>query len=163
MRVARKHVTDSYSNANGNGNSSGNNGEATLCLPRQRGWADCGPACARALLQWYGIAATEQEVEAALPISSDGVSAASLVQLFLDRGLDSWGSIAGAGDLSQVEPPAILHWKSGHFVILREKRTDTVVVLDPLRERPVTLNWQELAAISSGLAIHVLRMRAKNA
>lgn len=122
---------------------------------RQEGVSDCAAACVAMILDAFGksvsMNAIREELGANNPV---GTSADDIVALLLRHGIEAWGTLGAPGDLADVEPPAILHWRSEHYVVLEEIVADEAVIVDPLWGARRSLDGRRLRALASGLVLH---------
>lgn len=116
---------------------------------------DCGAACLRMLLAYYGSAVSEAELEALIPPDRDGVSALQIARAARTLGCEAVGlRVDRVEDLKRLTRPAILHWKMRHFVVLERFEGDWALVVDPgLGRRRV--DKSELSRCFTGILIDI--------
>jgi ATP-binding cassette subfamily B protein RaxB len=104
------------------------------------------------VLAYWGIPAPRHEIRAALSRPGLGTTAWELREAGRRFALDSEGFQVGASDLAQLPTPAILHWSSGHFVVLEGMLNGNARIVDPASGR----RWvrrAELLSEYSGTAL----------
>ena len=118
---------------------------------------DCGVACLRMTLEFLGHCAPYKELYSGVQVRPSGVTAAALIRTAEAYGLRAAAVHATRESLPSITRGAILHCRSGHYVVLdRVKRDGTVRVLDPrLGRRAILL--ADCCALFSGIAIVLWR------
>ena len=96
---------------------------------------DCGAACLTMVLRYFRRDETYETVRDAMGPTRDGVTALSIVQTARRFGLHGRGVKLEPGDLSLLEPGAILHWEFRHFVVLESVSRDAITIVDPISGR----------------------------
>jgi predicted double-glycine peptidase len=99
----------------------------------------CGPASLKAVLAYYGIEATEEELAKLVGATrEDGVEADGLVQGAQALGLDAWykdeASFADVERLVDAGIPVIVDWFSetdGHYSVVVNVEPDGITFMDP--------------------------------
>ena len=114
--------------------------------------ADCGAACLRMILRYYGCHVSLEELRYACSVSRDGSNAAWIVIAAREYGLQSSGYRVSRDRLPELPLPCILHWNKNHFVVLDEIRKKDVWINDPAQGR-IRITRDELAAHYSGVAL----------
>ena len=131
---------------------------------QQRSRDSCGPASLRRARQWILSRAEHQPVrtmtqtlqdnrrlvDSVLQTAGRGCSLGEIHRAATRLGLQS--SLVSVHDLKRVAPPAILHLRRGHFVLLENIRSHTVQIFDPAHG-VLRLQPQQLAAQLSGAAL----------
>ena len=92
---------------------------------------DCGAACVRSMLAYFGKWVSLDELREACSVGRDGSSAADLLSGARAYGLDARGWRRSRDSLSQAPLPAILHWEFVHFVVLEGFRGGRYYLNDP--------------------------------
>ena len=114
--------------------------------------SDCGAACLRMILRYYGCHVSMEELRYACGVSRDGSNAAWIVIAAREYGLQSSGYKVKAERLPELPVPCILHWNENHFVVLDEIRKQKAWINDPVRGR-VSVTREELETHYSGVAL----------
>lgn len=79
---------------------------------------DCGPTCLRMILKYYGISITLNQVRALCETSKLGTSMGELKNATDKLGFKSVVARGSNKNLTIAQTPAILYWKSKHFVVI---------------------------------------------
>ncbi len=98
-------------------------------------YADCGPACLAAVLEYHGIAVDIDTLRDELGTGRNGVSAKALVQVGAKYGLVGRGVRASLDALRHLPPGTILFWDFNHFVVLESYVGDHLQIVDPAHGR----------------------------
>jgi ATP-binding cassette, subfamily B, bacterial len=95
--------------------------------------AECGAACLRMVLDYFGRRVSQDELRIACGVSRDGTTAKRLLDVARRYGLNArFGKKMEPEALRELPTPAILHWGFSHFVVLERCRRDgSAVVIDP--------------------------------
>jgi ATP-binding cassette subfamily B protein len=95
--------------------------------------AECGAACLRSVLHYFGRRVSQDELRSACGVSRDGTSAKRLLEAARSYGLRAtFGRRLEPGALRDVPVPAILHWGFSHFVVLDRVHADGgASIVDP--------------------------------
>jgi ABC-type bacteriocin/lantibiotic exporter with double-glycine peptidase domain len=111
----------------------------------------CGPAALAALLATCGRGAPGQSLLWSIcrrpcgGTTLGGLAAAA-------RALGYSCDVQWCGALAMLEPPAIVHLRRGHFVVLEARAAHAARILDPAWGR-LTVPWPVLDARSSGAVL----------
>ena len=92
---------------------------------------ECGSACLKMILGYYGCFVPSEELRLECGISRDGCSAADIVKAAARYGLRGRGFRKEPEELREIEKPCILHWRFNHFVVLEKIRGNRVYINDP--------------------------------
>ncbi len=92
---------------------------------------ECGSACLKMILGYYGCFVPSEELRVECGISRDGCSAADIVKAAARYGLRGRGFRKEPEDLREIATPCILHWRFNHFVVLEKIRGNQVYINDP--------------------------------
>lgn len=79
---------------------------------------DCGPACLQMICHFYGKRHSQKFIKDSIDISRIGITVGDILRRSKELGFDSIVAKINIDQLSKVEIPVILHWKSIHFVVL---------------------------------------------
>ena len=126
---------------------------------------DCGPACLRMILSYYGSYISPAEAKDSSYVLKTGVNFFGLKEAASNFGLDSFASKLTIEELIKNKKayPCILHWHQNHFVVLQKvsinvfSKKHTFYVADPahgiikLNENEFCLAW--LNADKQGIAM----------
>ena len=92
----------------------------------------CGIACLRMVLEYFGKEYTTEELDRRCSTTTEGVSMLSIARATEELGLRTVSSRFPVKDLSEVPLPCILHWNQNHFVVLyKVKKGRKFYVADP--------------------------------
>lgn len=94
--------------------------------------ADCGPACLRILLKYYGIEYPIQHLRTLTLKSKDGVSMLALKKAGEALGFNCLAVRANMTEIKQEVPlPCIIHWENRHYIIVYKIKGKYVYLADP--------------------------------
>jgi CRP-like cAMP-binding protein len=97
----------------------------------QREDADCGPAALTMLAKYLGVPADIEKIRSEIDLTTSGARLSQLRKASISLGLHCVAVRIAVERLRQLEPPAIAHYRSGHYVVLYECADLGVVVGDP--------------------------------
>jgi len=97
----------------------------------QVGADDCGAASLAMVMAYYGRHVPLAEVRQAFGVASEATSALAVIKVARANGFNAEGFWADLDHLGDFPVPAILHWKSGHFVVLERVTPSGVALVDP--------------------------------
>jgi ATP-binding cassette subfamily B protein len=103
----------------------------------QMEFADCGAACLAMVLRYFGKPLSLATVRDAIGPGRDGIKASTIAKSARSFGLDAWGVKLNALSVRSLSGPAILFWKSNHFVVYERHSRRGVVIVDPAIGRRV--------------------------
>jgi len=99
---------------------------------RQYDTMDCGPACLKMLVEYYGKNITLDTLRKKTSMSRIGVSLHSISQAGENLGFTTTGAIVTFDQLkTEVQLPAIAHWRQNHFVVIYKITNKHIYVSDP--------------------------------
>lgn len=119
---------------------------------RQHAAGECGAVCLDMVLRHYGIRAPRAELRHLAGVGRDGATALTLRDAALACGVAAEGVSLEPHRIEELPPPAILHWRRGHFVVFEGWRSGCASIVDPAGGRR-RITRPELADLSSGVAI----------
>lgn len=93
--------------------------------------SECGAACLKILLAYYGKYVPIEDLRVACGVSRDGCTAYGIVSACEKYGMDCEGYSFSMEELANQSFPCILHWGFNHFVILEEIRNKNYYLNDP--------------------------------
>lgn len=97
---------------------------------------DCGPTCLKMLLAYYGVDVSLDDLIAECNTSLIGCTAADILRVGRNHGLDMLAFEEDAEDVMMQDRPAIVWWMYNHFVVFCGLDDDgKVVVCNPDRGR----------------------------
>ena len=122
---------------------------------RQRRSNDCGPAALAEGLRELGVAVPYPDPSAAVKLSRQGCGLEDLAREAERRGVRARLVRLDPSEVDAVMPPAVLHLKEGHFVLL-QARTDrgAALLVDPSLGR-LEQSPRSLARHWSGYALEL--------
>ncbi|MFN7539186.1 MAG: peptidase domain-containing ABC transporter [Bacteroidota bacterium] len=94
---------------------------------------DCGPACLRMIMYYYGKSFTQDSLRVMTDFNRDGTSLLGLANAAESIGIKSIGVNLYFKELIQdAKLPCIVHWRQNHFVVITPNSTKTrIEVADP--------------------------------
>jgi ABC-type bacteriocin/lantibiotic exporter with double-glycine peptidase domain len=115
--------------------------------------SDCGAAALAMILRYHGDDVSLADVKELAPASRDGLSALGIMSAARQCGLAVRAVRVEADELPMVPLPAILYWKSEHFVVLERLRGEREAdLVDPAAGRR-RISSDELASCFSEVAL----------
>lgn len=103
---------------------------------RQFDIRDCGPACLKMILAYYGMESTMQSLREQSQVSKTGVSLAGLEAASKGFGFEPISAMVSFDEFSENNIlPCIVHWKDDHFVVVYKIRNNRISVADPAKGR----------------------------
>lgn len=118
----------------------------------QRNPAECGIACLYMILNYYGKAASLDQLCEECAVNEKGSNAAEMQRAAKRHGLDCHGYRVDAAQLRNMNKPVIIHWKFNHFVILEEIMGNIVSIVDPAVGR-YRIDFESLQQDYSGVVL----------
>ncbi len=115
---------------------------------------ECGLACLGMVASFYGHHFDLATLRRKFPISLQGVTLKTLIQVSGHMDLGGRPLKLGIEDLSKLKLPCILHWNFNHFVVLKEISTKFVTIHDPavgIRKLPI----EEVSRSFTGVALEL--------
>lgn len=109
----------------------------SLKLTRQLDGMDCGPACLKMILDYYGLNISLQKLRDLCHITREGVSMAGIIDAAERLNLRTLAvklslfSKNGNPGLEDFILPCIIHWEKQHFVVVYKITNKYVWVSDP--------------------------------
>lgn len=95
---------------------------------------DCGPACLKMVLDYYGTKFKYEDILSLANMSDTGISMYELNVTAKILGLKSEGVSLNFSDLfSNIELPCIIHWYKKHYVVLppQEEPQKSITIINP--------------------------------
>jgi ATP-binding cassette subfamily B protein RaxB len=106
-------------------------GRRYLPLVRQSEAAECGLACLAMIASFHGHRVDINTLRRRYPVSLNGVTLRSLIQVASHLELTSRPLRFEIGHLRQLRLPAIVHWDMSHFVVLKSATRNAITIHDP--------------------------------
>jgi hypothetical protein len=97
----------------------------------QREKTDCGVASLAMIARSYGLDVSLEHLRAIIRVEANGTSLAELRRGAERLGLRSRAVRMDLARPGEIEVPAIVHLRAGHYVVLYEARAEEVVIGDP--------------------------------
>jgi ATP-binding cassette, subfamily C, bacterial len=102
---------------------------------------ECGAACLKMILGYYGYIASLDELRHACGVSRDGSKASNLINAARQYKLMAKGFKVDLPTLQSFEPPYLILWNNNHYLIVEGFHRDRVYLNDPADgQRSVTLS-----------------------
>lgn len=106
-------------------------GRNSLPMIFQTEMAECGLACLAMVAGFYGYHSDLRSLRERLGLPVSGASAKQLLQAGKALNLQGRPLRLELGDIGQLILPAVLHWDTDHFVVLRRVTRRAIVIHDP--------------------------------
>ena len=118
-----------------------------------KGELDCGPACLKMLLDWYGIDVPLDQLTEECGVKLDGCSAADLLRVGRAHGLDMTAWRMDADEVARQDRPSIVWWRYQHFCVCCGSADDgRVAICNPIRGR-YRMGADTFASLYSGVVL----------
>ena len=118
-----------------------------------KGELDCGPACLKMLLDWYGIDVPLDQLTEECGVKLDGCSAADLLRVGRAHGLDMTAWRMDADEVARQDRPSIVWWRYQHFCVCCGSADDgRVAICNPSRGR-YRMGADTFASLYSGVVL----------
>lgn len=114
--------------------------------------AECGLACIAMVARYHGHDLDLNGLRERSALSGSGATLRTLIALADNLGLSSRPLKVELEDLRRVRTPAILHWGTNHFVVLKAVRSNRYHVHDPARGARV-LSQAEVSNLFTGVVL----------
>ncbi len=114
--------------------------------------SECGLACLAMLLAHHGTVTDLPTLRSRHGAMPQGMTLAELSRVAVAEQLVTRAVRLELKDLARLKLPCILHWDLGHFVVLREVRGGTHVIVDPAVGQR-SLSRAEVSQSFSGVAL----------
>ena len=92
---------------------------------------DCGPTCLKIIAKYYGKTVNIQELRDYSETTRDGSNLLMLSDAAEKIGFRTIGIKRSVQQLEEVPLPCILHWNSGHYVVLYKMTKNKYYISDP--------------------------------
>ena len=103
----------------------------TMPMIFQNEMAECGLACLAMIANYYGKFSDIRTLRESLCMPAGGASVKHLLQAGLRLDLQGRPLKLDLKDIGLLTLPAILHWDTDHFVVLKEITSKSLVIHDP--------------------------------
>jgi ABC-type bacteriocin/lantibiotic exporter with double-glycine peptidase domain len=111
------------------------------------------------ILSYFGMASSVQEIRERLLLGRDGATAAALVRLARDCGLEARAYRLDPEHISRLRLPIVVHWNLNHFVVVESWSSRWIGIIDPaVGRRRITPG--EFDASFTGVALQFFRTAA---
>lgn len=128
-------------------------------LIRQTEAAECGLACLAIASHRLGAEIALADLRRQFPVSDRGLNVQQLMEVASALHISSRAVRCELDELSELQIPAILHWRMNHFVVLVKAGKTHVTIHDPATGiRRVLL--REVGQAFSGVAVELFRAPA---
>ncbi len=114
--------------------------------------SECGLTCLAMVASHFGRGVSLAELRSQFRVSQAGCSAASIATHAEALGLQSKAVRVSLGELRKLKPPAVLHWRMNHFVVLAGIGRRTITIHDPAVGRR-KIDWSEIDRCFTGIAL----------
>jgi ATP-binding cassette subfamily B protein RaxB len=92
---------------------------------------ECGLACLAMIASYFGFATDLADLRRRFAVSRTGATLERIMKIAGELNLAPRAIRVEIGALRYLRVPCILHWGSGHFVVLKEASRDHAVIHDP--------------------------------
>lgn len=116
--------------------------------------AECGLACLAMIANYFGNGIRLSQLRLEHRVSMRGSNLKQLVGIAHQMGLECRPLRLSLDELSDLQLPAILHWKFRHFVVLKSFKGDKLTIFDPARGVSV-MSLDQVSANFTGIAMEV--------
>lgn len=116
--------------------------------------AECGVACMAMIASFHGHKVDLNSIRQRFSSSLSGTSLRGLLKLADALKLSGRALRVEMGALDQVQLPAILHWDTDHYVVLKSISDSHAVIHDPARGK-VTVSLKDLSNHFSGVTLEL--------
>lgn len=126
----------------------------TMPMIFQTEMAECGLACLAMVASYYGKFSDLRSLRESLRLPATGASLKQIMQAGQQLDLQCRSLKLDLHDISQLTLPAVLHWDTDHFVVLRHVTRRAITIHDPavgIRKYPLA----ELDYHFTGIAIEI--------
>lgn len=106
-------------------------GRNSLPMIFQTEVAECGLACLAMITNYYGKFSDIRSLRESLRMTAGGASVKSLLQAGHRLGLQGRALKLELNDIRRLTLPAILHWDTDHFVVLKGFKRSAFLIHDP--------------------------------
>lgn len=121
-------------------------------LVTSKGSADCGPACLKMLLTYYGTDVPLDDLIHECSVRIGGCTGKDILQVGRAHGLDMKAYKMDADELIRQDRPGIVWWCYSHFVVFCGKdEKGNVVIANPSRGR-FGIDKASFAALYTGVS-----------
>jgi len=121
---------------------------------KQRRRGECGPLVLAMILRYHGLRVSRSTLNVLCQTSMRGISALRLIQAARALNCGAIGVRLSSVASGAIAPPAILHWRPNHYVILEATCRGHVHLVDPLVGRRL-VRTSEAKRRFTGIAILV--------
>jgi ATP-binding cassette, subfamily B, bacterial CvaB/MchF/RaxB len=129
-------------------------GVRALPLVRQAEAAECGLACLAMVAGFHGFETDLAALRRRFSISVKGATLKSLIDIAAKVGLGSRALRCELDELKQLRAPAILHWGTNHFVVLKRAGKKQIEIHDPALG-PRSVKTEEVSRQFTGVALEL--------
>lgn len=132
-------------------------GKRTLPLLRQAEAAECGLASIAMVASFHGYDVDLATMRRRFGLSMKGLTLRTLVEIAAGIGLSARPVRCEPTEFVDLRLPAILHWGTNHFVVLKEANRRRVVIHDPANGRLV-VSMKAASKMFTGVALELSPM-----
>ena len=111
--------------------SEGNLGTLSIPVVLQTSASDCGVAALCMVLGYHGVKISLNELEPALSLGRGGCSAASLIRVGEQFGLQGRAIRLKIENIHMVPKASIVYWEFCHFVVFQRFSSKSIEIIDP--------------------------------
>jgi len=122
---------------------------------RQSEIAECGIACIAMIRQYWGDRRGLDDLRAAFPVTSRGMSMADIVRLSSSINFSPRALRIEIEDLKDLALPAILHWGMNHFVVIEKTKDNQAYIVDPAHGSGAWHSKESLQKNFTGIALEM--------
>jgi ATP-binding cassette subfamily B protein RaxB len=122
---------------------------------RQTELSECGLACLAMVGDYHNVNIDLPSLRRDYAPSLKGLSLRNLINIAEDIGFVARPVSVSAQSLHQLHLPAILHWNSNHFVVIRRIGRGGAEILDPAMGHSSHVSLEEIAHHYTGIALEL--------
>lgn len=115
---------------------------------------ECGLACLAMVAGFHRHQIDLMTLRRQFPISLKGATLSDVMQIAQKLNMVTRPLKLDLHDLNQLKLPCLLHWNFNHFVVLKEVRTNEVLIHDPAIGAR-SLSWDAVSSAFTGVALEV--------
>jgi ATP-binding cassette subfamily B protein RaxB len=130
-------------------------GRRTLPLIRQAEAAECGLASIAMVAGFHGHDVDLASMRRRFGISLKGMTLRTIIEVAGEIGLGSRPLRCEPDELARLRTPAVLHWGTNHFVVLKSANSRRCVIHDPALGS-MTLPTSEVSRKFTGIALELV-------
>lgn len=97
----------------------------------QQSEMDCGPTCLSMVCKYYSVSVPINYIKSNMQLSRSGTSLQEMMDSAQSLGFEAEGIRVHLANLSDIQLPAIAHWKGNHYIVVYQVTKEHIYVADP--------------------------------